>query len=249
MPTSPVANGIRTKNQRAAKDGVEGLNKEHVHARIEEVGIIPAVRLHSADQARYAAEALNRAGIPIAEITMTVPDALKVISELARSLPEMIVGAGTVLDVETAQRCVDAGAKFLTSTGFVAEVVEFARKKSVLVIPGALTPSEVIQAWKAGADFVKIFPCGPLGGENYVRALKAPFPQVPMVAAGGVNQQTALGYILAGASALGVGGELIPREALQQRQEERVHELARRFLARVKEGRNRLTAAQWVPLT
>lgn len=220
------------------------MNKEETRARIEEVGIIPAVRLHSAQHARYAAEVLNRAGIPIAEITMTVPDALEVISDLGRSLPEMIVGAGTVLDAATAQRCVDAGAKFLTSTGFVAEVVEFARKKNVLVIPGALTPSEVIQAWKAGGDFVKIFPCGPLGGENYIRALKAPFPQVPMVAAGGVNQQTALGYILAGASAIGVGGELIPREALQQRQEERVHELARRFVARVREGRSRLAAAQ-----
>jgi len=220
------------------------LNKEHVHARIEEVGIIPAVRLNSAEQARYAAEVLYRAGIPIAEITMTVPGAHEVISNLASSLPEMIVGAGTVLDAQTAQRCADAGAKFLTSTGFVHEVVEFARKKSMLVIPGALTPSEVIQAWKAGSDFVKIFPCGPLGGENYIRALKAPFPQVPMVAAGGVNQQTALGYILAGASALGVGGELIPREALEQRQEDRVHELARRFLARVQEGRSRLAAAQ-----
>ena len=220
------------------------MNKELVHARIEEIGIIPAVRVNSPEHARYAAEALHRAGIPIAEITMTVPDALEVISDLAQSVPEMIAGAGTVLDVETAQRCVDAGAKFLTSTGFVAEVVEFARKKNVLVIPGALTPSEVIQAWKAGADFIKIFPCGPLGGENYIRALKAPFPHVPMVAAGGVNQQTALNYILAGASALGVGGELIPKEALQQKQEERVHELARRFLARVKEGRNRLAAAQ-----
>ena len=220
------------------------MNKEHVHARIEEVGIIPAVRLHSAEHARYAAQALHRAGIPIAEITMTVPDALKVISNLASELPEIIVGAGTVLDVETAQGCLDAGAKFLTSTGFVAEVVAFARKNGILVIPGALTPSEVIQAWKAGADFIKIFPCGPLGGENYIRALKAPFPQVPMVAAGGVNQQTALGYIVAGASALGVGGELIPKEALEQRQEERVHELARRFLAKVREGRSRLAAAK-----
>jgi 2-dehydro-3-deoxyphosphogluconate aldolase/(4S)-4-hydroxy-2-oxoglutarate aldolase len=175
---------------------------------------------------------------------MTVPGALEVISDLASSLPEMIVGAGTVLDAETAQKCVDAGAKFLTSTGFVAEVVAFARKRSVLVIPGALTPSEVIQAWKAGSDFVKIFPCGPLGGENYIRALKAPFPQVPMVAAGGVNQQTALSYILAGASALGVGGELIPKDALERRQEERVHELARRFLAKVKDGRSRLAAAK-----
>jgi len=226
------------------KGGARIVNKAQIQARIEEIGIIPAVRVHSAEHARYGGEALYRAGIPIAEITMTVPGALGVISDLASSLPEMIVGAGTVLDAETAHRCVDGGAKFLTSTGFLGEVVEFARKKNVLVIPGALTPSEVIQAWKAGADFVKIFPCGPLGGENYIRALKAPFPQVPMVAAGGVNQQTALGYILAGASALGVGGELIPREALEKRQEERVHELSRRFLARVKEGRDRLAAAQ-----
>jgi 2-dehydro-3-deoxyphosphogluconate aldolase/(4S)-4-hydroxy-2-oxoglutarate aldolase len=220
------------------------MNKDEVRARLEEIGILPAIRVGSAEHARYAAEALYRAGIPIVEITMTVPRAIEVISELARSLPEMIVGAGTVLGVETAQQCVEAGAKFLTSTGFVAEVVEFARKKGLLVIPGALTPSEVIQAWKAGADLIKIFPCGPLGGDAYIRSLKGPFPQVRFVAAGGVNLQTALNYILAGASALGVGGELIPKDALQQKQEERVHELARRFLAKVKEGRSRLAATQ-----
>lgn len=219
------------------------MDKGNVRARIEEIAIIPAVRVASAEQARYAAEALQRSGIPIAEITMTVPHAIEVISQLAKSLPEMMVGAGTVLDVETAQRCVDAGANFLTSTGFLADVVEFARKKDVLVIPGALTPSEVIRAWKAGADFVKIFPCAPLGGDSYIRALKAPFPQIPLIAAGGVNQQTASNYILAGATALGVGGELIPKEALQLKQEERIRELARRFLARVKDARNRMAAA------
>jgi len=220
------------------------VNKAHACARIEEIGIIPGVRVRSAEHARYAAEALNRSGIPIAEITMTVPKAVSVISDLVGRLPEVIVGAGTVLDAETAQRCFDAGAKFLTSTGFVPEVVEFALKKGILVIPGALTPSEVIYAWKAGADFVKIFPCAPLGGDGYIRALKAPFPQIPLVAAGGVNQQTALHYILAGASALGVGSELIPKEALEHKQEERVHELARRFLARIREARNRMAAAQ-----
>lgn len=219
------------------------MDKGNVRARIEEIAIIPAVRVASAEQARYAAEALQRSGIPIAEITMTVPHAMEVISQLAKSLPEMMVGAGTVLDVETAQRCVDAGANFLTSTGFLAEIVEFARKKDVLVIPGALTPSEVIHAWKAGADFVKIFPCAPLGGDSYIRALKAPFPQIPLIAAGGVNQQTASNYILAGATALGVGGELIPKDALQLKQEERIRELARRFLARVKDARNRMAAA------
>ena len=218
------------------------MNKDHVRARIEEIGLIPGVRVRSAGQARYAAEALNRAGIPIAEITMTVPGALEVIRDLLESLPEMVVGAGTVLDLETAERCADAGARFLTSTGLIHEVVEFAGGKGILVIPGALTPSEVIHAWKAGADFVKIFPCAPLGGDHYIRALKAPFPHIPFVAAGGVNQQTALNYILAGASALGVGAELIPTEALECRQEERIHELARRFLARIKEARSRLAA-------
>ena len=219
------------------------MNKEQVRARIEEIAIIPGVRVASAKHARYAAEALHRSGIPVAEITMTVPDAIGVISDLATILPEMIVGAGTVLDTEAAQRCVDAGAKFITSTGLVPEVVELARKKGVLVIPGALTPSEVIHAWKAGADLVKVFPCAPLGGDAYIRALKAPFPQIPLVAAGGVNQQTAVQYLLAGASALGVGGELIPKEALEHKQEERVHELARRFLAKVKEARGRIAAA------
>jgi 2-dehydro-3-deoxyphosphogluconate aldolase / (4S)-4-hydroxy-2-oxoglutarate aldolase len=217
------------------------VDKEQVRACIEEIGILPGIRVGSAEHARYASEALHRAGIPVAEITMTVPGALEVISDLVSSLPEMIVGAGTVLDVQTAQRCVDAGARFLTSTGFVPEVVEFANKKAILVIPGALTPTEVIMAWKAGSDFIKIFPCAPVGGENYIRALKVPFPGIPLIAAGGVNQQTAFHYILAGASALGVGGELIPREALERRQEERIHELARRFLARVKDARTRLS--------
>lgn len=218
------------------------MKKEAVRARIEEIGIIPGLRVRTAGQARYAAEALNHAGIPIAEITMTVPGALEVIRDLLESFPGMVVGAGTVLDLETAERCVDAGARFLTSTGFIQEVVEFARGKGILVVPGALTPSEVIHAWKAGADFIKIFPCAPLGGDHYIRALKAPFPHIRFVAAGGVNQQTALNYILAGASALGVGGELIPQEALESKQEERIHELARRFLARIKEARSRLGA-------
>lgn len=219
------------------------MKKEEVRARVEEIGIIAAVRVEAAEHARYAAEALHRSGIPIAEITMTVPGAIEVISALAQSIPEMIAGAGTVLDVETAQRCLDAGAKFLTSTGFVPEVVEFAAKKGVLVIAGALTPTEVINSWKAGSDLVKIFPCGQLGGDSYIRALKRPFPNVPLVAAGGVNQQTAENYILAGASALGVGGELIPKEALQRRQEDRIRELARRFLAKVRDARRKMAAA------
>ena len=213
------------------------MRREEVRARIEEIGIFPGIRVKSADKAIYAAETLYRAGIPVAEITMTVPGAIGVIRRLAESFPDMVVGAGTVLDRETAERCLEAGAKFLTSTGLVPEVVEAAVKANVVAIPGALTPTEVIAAWKAGADFVKIFPTAPVGGDRYIRSLKLPLPQIKLIAAGGVNQQTATGYILAGASAIGVGGELLPPDALQRRQEHRIQELARRFLNFVKDGR------------
>jgi 2-dehydro-3-deoxyphosphogluconate aldolase/(4S)-4-hydroxy-2-oxoglutarate aldolase len=213
------------------------MTREEVKARIEEIGIFPGIRVSSGDQALYAARTLYAAGIPIAEITMTVPGAINVISELAQTLPDMVVGAGTVLDKETAERCLDAGARFLTSTGLVLEVIGSAHKRGVVAIPGALTPTEVIAAWKAGADYVKIYPAAALGGDLYIRSLKLPLPQVSLIAAGGVNQQTATGFILAGATALGVGSELLPREAIRRHQEHRIHELARRFLSFVKEAR------------
>jgi 2-dehydro-3-deoxyphosphogluconate aldolase / (4S)-4-hydroxy-2-oxoglutarate aldolase len=213
------------------------MTKIEVHKRIEETGIIPAVRASSAEDARFAAETVSRGGIPIVEITMTVPEALEVITQLLKSTPEMIVGAGSILDVETARRCVDAGAQFLTTDGLVLKVVEFAVKEHIVVFPGALTPSEVIEAWGAGSDFVKVVPCAAVGGESYVRSLNAALPQVPLIAAGGVNQLTALNFILSGATALGVGRELIPKEAIRLRQSDRIIELARRFLSFVNNGR------------
>jgi 2-dehydro-3-deoxyphosphogluconate aldolase / (4S)-4-hydroxy-2-oxoglutarate aldolase len=213
------------------------MERNAVRNGIENTGIFPGIRVRTAEQALYAAETLYHAGIPVAEITMTVPGAVGVIRKLAQSFPEMIVGAGTVLDKETAQRCLDAGARFLTSTGLVAEVVEIALSKNVVAIPGALTPTEVIAAWKAGADFVKIYPAAPVGGDMYIRSLKVPLPQVKLIAAGGVNQQNATRFIAAGASALGVGVELLPRDAIQRRQDHRIHELARRFLGFVAEAR------------
>ena len=218
------------------------MKKEEVQARIEEIGIVPAVRLSSAEDARFATQAVSHGGIPIVEITMTVPGAIEVIADLALHSPELIVGAGTLFDVGTAKRCLDAGAQFLTSPGLDLEIVEFARKANVVVLAGALTPTEVTTAWKAGSDFVKVFPCSQVGGDTYIKALKRPFPQVRLIAAGGVNQRTACHFIEAGASAIGVGGELIPRDAIQLRQEERIHELARRFLGFVKSGRARLAA-------
>lgn len=178
------------------------------------------------------------------EITMTVPEAVRLIAHLVSHHKKMLVGAGTVLDIETARQCLDAGATFLTAPGFEADLVEFARSRDVAVLPGALTPSEVIGAWKAGADFVKVFPCAQVGGDKYIKALKSALPQIPLIAAGGVNQQTATNFILAGAAAIGVGNELIPSEAIEQREAARIRELARRFLAFVKEGRDRLPARQ-----
>jgi 2-dehydro-3-deoxyphosphogluconate aldolase/(4S)-4-hydroxy-2-oxoglutarate aldolase len=219
------------------------MRREEIRARIEEVGIFPAVRVTSPDLALFAAESVFEAGIPIVEITMTVPGAINVIAQLARTHPGLIVGAGTVLDADTAQRCLDAGARFLTSPGLVPEVVEFAQNKDTVIIPGALTPSEVIAAWKAGVDFVKIFPCAPVGGDRYIRALKVPLPQVSFIASGGVNQLTAADFILAGASDIGSGAELMPREALQMRKAEWIHELARRFMGIVRSARAEITTA------
>jgi len=214
------------------------MKREEVRASIEEIGILPSVRVNAQELARFAAETIYAAGIPIVEITLTVPGALDVINDLASRYPDMAVGAGTVLDDSLARQAIGAGARFLTSPGYVPEVVACARQANVVVLPGAMTPTEVIAAWKAGADFVKIFPAAPVGGVQYVRALKTPLPQIPLIVTGGVNQATAVEYILAGATAIGVGGELLPIEALTLRQENRIHELARRFLANVKEGRS-----------
>ncbi len=213
------------------------MTREEAKARIEEVGIIPGIRANSAADALFAAETAYHAGILIAEITMTVPNAIGVIKQLTQRFPDMVAGAGTVLDTETARRCVDAGARFLTSTGLIPEVVAVALRSNILAIPGALTPTEVITAWKAGGDFVKIFPAAPMGGDQYIRSLKIPMPHISLIAAGGVNQQTAFGFIRAGASALGVGTELLPTEAVRKRQEHRIQELARRFLGFVTEAR------------
>ena len=220
------------------------MEKKEVCAKIQEVGIVPAIRTSSAEEARFASEVVAKSRIPIVEITMTVPGAIEVISYLVKNLPDVIVGAGTLLDLDTARRCVDAGVRFLTSPGVDLEIVEFAAKENLTMMAGALTPTEVITAWKAGSDFVKVFPCAQVGGDSYIRALRGPLPQVPIIAAGGVNQQTAGNFILAGAVAVGIGRELIPKEALQQRQEDRIRELARRFLNFVKTARSQKVAGE-----
>ena len=216
------------------------MKKTEVCDLIREVGIIPAVRVSSADDAHFAAECVTVGGVPIVEITMTVPGAVSLISHLVRYHQSMVVGAGTVLDTETARQCVDAGASFLTAPGFDPALVEFAAKEDRAVLPGALTPTEIVMAWREGADFVKVFPCAQVGGDKYIKALKTALPQIPLIAAGGVNQQTATNFILAGATAIGVGNELIPPEAIEMRESARIQELARRFIGFVKEARQRL---------
>jgi 2-dehydro-3-deoxyphosphogluconate aldolase / (4S)-4-hydroxy-2-oxoglutarate aldolase len=214
------------------------MDREQTRARIEEIGIIPAIRVSSAEDARFAAEAVYHAGLPIVEITMTVPGAIDLIAALVHDFPEMVVGAGTVLDLDTARRCLNAGASFLTSTGLDLSVVELGVKANAVTLPGALTPTEIITAWKAGADFVKVFPCAQLGGDSYIRALKSALPQIKLIASGGVEQQTAAHYIIAGATAIGVGKELITHEAVRLRKSEWILELARRFASIVNNARS-----------
>jgi 2-dehydro-3-deoxyphosphogluconate aldolase/(4S)-4-hydroxy-2-oxoglutarate aldolase len=218
------------------------VKKYEVRAWIEDIGVIPAVRVRSAEDALFAVDAIVQGGIPIAEITLTVPGAIKLISQLRKDNPHMVVGAGGVMDEAAAQQSLDAGAQFLTSDGLHPKMVEFAQLSDMVVFPGALTPTEVINAWQGGCDFVKVVPCSHIGGETYIRSLHRMFPHLPLIAAGGVNQENAFNFILAGAVALGIGSELIPSEALRQRQAERIAELARRFVGFVKSGRDRLAS-------
>jgi 2-dehydro-3-deoxyphosphogluconate aldolase / (4S)-4-hydroxy-2-oxoglutarate aldolase len=219
------------------------MDKKSVRDRITEIGIVPVVRASSPEEARLAAEAVSEGGIPIVEITMTVPGAIDVIRELAKTgASNLLVGAGTVLNPDAARQCLDAGAQFLVSPGLNLRTVELAVKEGILIMAGALTPTEVITAWEAGSDFVKVFPCGQVGGAKYIKALKGPLPQVPLVPTGGVNHQTAAEFIEAGAAALGVGGELVHLESLRSKKAHIIIENARKLLAAVSEARAKLNA-------
>jgi 2-dehydro-3-deoxyphosphogluconate aldolase / (4S)-4-hydroxy-2-oxoglutarate aldolase len=220
------------------------MDKQKVRERILEIGIVPVVRAASATEACLAADAVCQGGIPIVEITMTVPGAVEVIRELARKCAsEVLIGAGTVLNADTARRCLDAGAQFLVSPGFNLPTVDLAVREEKLIMAGALTPTEVMAAWEAGADFIKVFPCGQLGGAKYIKALKGPFPQIPFVPTGGVNLATAAEFLEAGCVALGVGGELVQSQALKSDQPEIIVENARKFLSIVKQTRAQITSS------
>ena len=214
------------------------MKRPEVLRRIEEVGVVPVVRASSAEEAMQVIEAIRAGGVPVLEITMTVPRAVRVIEEVAeRYGDEVVVGAGTVLDAETARACILAGATFIVSPSLNLATIEMCRRYSVVVTPGALTPTEVVTAWQAGADAVKIFPCSAMGGAKYLKSLKAPLPQVEMIPTGGVSLATAAEFIQAGAFALGVGADLVDTKAIRAGQPEKVTEAARAYAAAVRDAR------------
>jgi 2-dehydro-3-deoxyphosphogluconate aldolase/(4S)-4-hydroxy-2-oxoglutarate aldolase len=198
---------------------------------IVETGIVPVVRASSPHQALAACSAIVRGGIATLEITMTVPRAIHVMEKLADTLGDkVLLGAGTVLDAETARAALLAGAEFLVTPALRLDVIKVAHRYSKVVMPGALTPTEVLTAWEEGADFVKVFPCGNMGGPKYIRSLKAPFPHVLLVPTGGVNLENALDFLLAGSSALGVGADLVDHKAMEAGKFEVLEDNARKFL-------------------
>lgn len=207
-------------------------------ATLREVGIIPIIRASSADAVLPVAEALLQAGLPICEITLTVPNAIDAISAVAKRFPgTLLVGAGTVTDAETAKRAIDAGAEFIVTPCVVAEVIGAAHRANIAVLPGALTPGEVFEAFRAGGDMVKVFPVQSVGGAAYVRALRGPFPNIPLVPTGSVTLDNVAELFQAGAAAVGVGTELISKEALERRDYAAIGALAKQFLAVVREAR------------
>ncbi|MGH9970815.1 MAG: bifunctional 4-hydroxy-2-oxoglutarate aldolase/2-dehydro-3-deoxy-phosphogluconate aldolase [Pyrinomonadaceae bacterium] len=219
------------------------MEKVWVLKRIEEVGIVPVVRAASGADAAEVAEVIREGGIPILEITMTVPGAVGVINELSRRYAdEVLVGAGTVLDPETARACIASGAQFIVSPSLNIQTIDLCKVQRIAVFPGALTPTEVVTAWQAGADAVKVFPCSAVGGAKYLRALKAPLPEIKLIPTGGVSLKTAGEFIAAGAWALGVGADLVNTKAIKSGDRQSVITAARSYVKAVREARAALLA-------
>ena len=206
--------------------------------RIRAVGIVPVVRATSAAEAMGAVEAIRRGGIPILESTLTVPGAIDIIRELAKTIgDDALIGAGTVLDAETARQCLDAGATFIVSPSLDIPTIDLCRRVDVPVFPGALTPTEIVSAWKAGANAVKVFPANAVGGPSYLKSLKAPLPQIELMPTGGVSLTNAGEFIRAGALALGVGADLVDLAALRRGEADAITEKARQYVAAVAAAR------------
>ena len=214
------------------------MQKQQVLERIRSTGLIPVIRARSADEANRAVDAIQAGGVGVLEITMTVPGAVDLIREVAARATDAVVGAGTVMDPETAVRCIDAGAQFILSPALNLATIATCRERDVAIIPGALTPTEVVAAWTAGADLVKVFPAGSVGGPGYLKALKAPLPDIDLVPTGGVDLDTAGDFIRAGAAALGVGSALVDLAALRRGEASVLTERARRFVEIVQAARD-----------
>ncbi|MGA2351849.1 MAG: bifunctional 2-keto-4-hydroxyglutarate aldolase/2-keto-3-deoxy-6-phosphogluconate aldolase [Terracidiphilus sp.] len=208
------------------------IKKEDVLKCIREVGLLPVLRANSVEEALALAQAIEAGGVTALEVTMTVPAAIEVIHKLVRQTGgRILIGAGTVLDPETARACMLAGASFIVSPSLNVKTIEICRRYSVPVMPGALTPTEVLTAWEAGADVVKVFPCSALGGAKYLKALKAPLPQIELIPTGGVSLATAAEFLAAGAFALGVGGDLVNQKAIADGKPEIITQTAREYMA------------------
>jgi 2-dehydro-3-deoxyphosphogluconate aldolase/(4S)-4-hydroxy-2-oxoglutarate aldolase len=214
------------------------MNKQEILRQIATLGLVPVVRAQSADEAMKVVDAIREGGVTVLEITMTVPGALGLMEQVAKRFgDDVLLGAGTVLDAETARACMLAGARFMVSPALNLATIEICRRYSVPIMPGALTPTEVVAAWTAGADVVKVFPCGAVGGASYIKALKAPLPQIEMIPTGGVSTKTAADFIRAGALALGVGADLVDTKAVREGNRHLVVEKAREYVTLVREAR------------
>ena len=219
------------------------MTSKEILAFITEVGIVPVVRTASAEGAVQAVEAIYAGGARAAEITMTVPGAIHALEKVADRLGgKIVLGAGTVLDPETARACMLAGAEFFVTPSLRLSTIEMAKRYSKVICPGALTPTEVLTAWEAGADVVKIFPCGNVGGPKYIKALKGPFPQIEMIPTGGVNLETAGEFLKAGACAVAVGGELVDAKSIKEGRFDIIEDRARLYLAAIAKARLEMQA-------
>jgi 2-dehydro-3-deoxyphosphogluconate aldolase/(4S)-4-hydroxy-2-oxoglutarate aldolase len=219
------------------------MNRIAVIKSLADVGLVPIVRAGSSEEALKVVEAIRAAGISTVEITMTVPGAIKLLESLSSQLGDkVLLGAGTVLDPETARLAILAGAEFLISPTLNLKVIEMTRRYGKVSIPAGLTPTEILSAWEAGADFVKVFPCGAMGGADYLKALKAPLPQVEMIPTGGVTLENAPDFLRAGAAAIAVGGEIVDKKAVKEKRWEVITENARKFIDVVARTRKEMAA-------
>ncbi len=213
------------------------MRKEQIVERMREIGLVPVLRAESEEQALGIASAIADGGVTVLEITMTVPGAIRVMSRLTKERPDILIGAGTVLDAETARMCMLEGAQFVVSPALNLKTIEMCHRYSIPVLPGALTPTEVVTAWQAGADVIKVFPASALGGAKYLKSLKAPLPQVEMIPTGGVSLATAKEFLEAGSFALGVGADLVDTKAMAEGKPEKITESAKKYLEIVREFR------------